>query len=41
MITFSPYQIGDGAVLEPIIVLSMAYLSYILADLFAFSGIVR
>lgn len=29
------------AVLEPIIVLTMGYLSYILADLFEFSGIVR
>ena len=28
-------------VLEPIIVLTMGYLSYILADLFEFSGIVR
>ena len=29
------------AVLEPIVVFAMGYLSYILADLFAFSGIVR
>ena len=45
-----PTQIGDCAdylddlyltVLEPIIVFTMGYLSYILADLFEFSGIVR
>ena len=29
------------AVLEPIIVFAMGYLSYLLADMFAFSGIVR
>ena len=28
-------------VLEPIIVFTMGYLSYILADMFEFSGIVR
>jgi len=28
-------------VLEPIIILAMGYLSYILADMFDFSGIVR
>ena len=28
-------------VLEPIIILAMGYLSYIIADMFAFSGIVR
>ena len=29
------------AVLEPIIIFTMGYLSYILADMFEFSGIVR
>jgi len=36
-----PVVVTFHVVLEPIIILAMGYLSYILADMFDFSGIVR